>query len=96
MPLSPVCMYVCSMSTFSNVFSSETTGLIKVKFHMSLPWDGGTKDCSVGPDNMTKMATMPIYGKNLKKIFFSGTKRLMIVKLGNAASGARVLPNLFK
>ena len=27
------------------------------------------------------MAAMPIYGKNLKKIFFSGTKRPMTLKL---------------
>ena len=27
----------------------------------------GTKVCSNGPGHMTKMATMPIYGKNLKK-----------------------------
>ena len=31
---------------------------------------------------MTKMAAMPIYGKNFKKIFFSGTKRPMSLKLG--------------
>ena len=31
---------------------------------------------------MTKMAAMPIYGKNLKKIFFSGTKNPMTLKLG--------------
>ena len=31
---------------------------------------------------MTKLAAMPIYGKNLKKIFFSGTKRPMTLKLG--------------
>ena len=31
---------------------------------------------------MTKLAAMPIYGKNLKKIFFSGTKRLMTLKFG--------------
>ena len=30
---------------------------------------------------MTKMAAVPIYGKNLK-IFFSGTKQLMTLKLG--------------
>ena len=30
---------------------------------------------------MTKMDAMPIYGKKLKKIF-SGTKRLMTLKLG--------------
>ena len=29
-----------------------------------------------------KMAAMPIYGKNLKKIFFSGIKRPMNLKLG--------------
>ena len=34
---------------------------------MELLWDGGTKVCSNGPGHMTKMATMPIYGKNLKK-----------------------------
>ena len=31
---------------------------------------------------MTKMATMPIYGKNPLKIFFSGTLRLISTKLG--------------
>ena len=30
-------------------------------------WDGGTKVCSNGHGHMIKMATMPIYGKNLKK-----------------------------
>ena len=60
-------MYVCCMSTFSNIFSSETTGPIEAKFHMEPPWDGGTKVCSNGPGHMTKMAAMPIYGKNLKK-----------------------------
>ena len=34
---------------------------------MESPWDGGTKVCSNGPGHMTKMAAMPIYGKNLKK-----------------------------
>ena len=54
------------MSTFSNI-SSETTELIEAKFHMEPPWDGETKVCSNGPGHLTKMATMPIYGKNLKK-----------------------------
>ena len=65
-----------------NIFSSETTVPIEAKFHMESPWDGGTKVCSNGPGHMTKMAAMPIYGKNLKKIFFSGTKRPMTLKLG--------------
>ena len=50
-----------------NIFSSETTGPIKVKFHMELLWNGRTKVCSNGPGHMTKMAAMAIYGKNLKK-----------------------------
>ena len=65
-------LYVCCMSTFSNIFS-ETTGPIQAKFHMEPPWDGGTKVCSNGPGHMTKMAAMTIYAKNLQKIFFSGT-----------------------
>ena len=56
------------MSTFSNIFSSETTGPIEAKFDMEPPWDGGTKICSNGPGHMTKMAAMPIYMvKTLKK-----------------------------
>ena len=66
MPLSSVCMYVCMLSTFSTS-SSETTGPIKVKFHMKHLWDGTMKICSTGPDLMAKMADMAIYGKNLKK-----------------------------
>ena len=31
---------------------------------------------------MTKMAAVAIYGKNLKEIFFSGTKRPMNLNLG--------------
>ena len=53
------------MSTFSNSFSSETTGPIEVKFLVEPPWDGETKIFSNG--HMTKIAAMPIYGKNLKE-----------------------------
>ena len=71
------------MSTFSNIFFSETTGPIEAK--LEPPWDGERKfvQSLFGPSHMTKMAVMPIYGKNLKKsIFFSRTKRLMILNLG--------------
>ena len=61
-----MCVCVCVLSTFSNT-SSETTGPIEAKFHAEPPWDGGTKVCSNGPGHMTKMAAMPVYGKNLKK-----------------------------
>ena len=54
-------------STISNVFSSETAWSIKPKFYVEPPWEGGTKAYINGPGHMTKMADMPIYGKNLKK-----------------------------
>ena len=69
-------------STFSNIFSSETTGPIKLKFHIEAPEDAGTKVCSKGPSHMTKMAAMPIYGKTPLKVFFSRTRRLMTLRLG--------------
>ena len=47
------------LSTFSNI-SLETTGPIKVRFHMELLWDRGMKVCSNGPGHMTKMAAMPV------------------------------------
>ena len=56
-----------SMSTYSNIFSSETTGPIEAKFHMEPPSDGGTKVRSNSPGHNTKMAAMSIYGKNLKR-----------------------------
>ena len=54
------------MSTFSNIFYSETTGPIEAKFHVEAPWDGEMKVHSNGPGDMTNMAAIPIYGINLK------------------------------
>ena len=71
-------IYVCvCVSAFSNI-SSETTG----PFHMESPWDGGMKVCSNGPGHMTKMATMSIYGKNLKSLLRN--QRPMTLKLGTS------------
>ena len=54
-----------SDSIFLNFFSSITTWPIEAKFQVESPWDGGTKAYSNGPDHMTKIAAMPIYGKKL-------------------------------
>ena len=48
-----------------NIFSSETALPIKAKFYVETPWEGGTKVYIKGPGHLTKMAAMPIYGKNL-------------------------------
>ena len=55
-----------SDSTFSNFFSWETARPFEAKFHMEPQWDGGTKVYLNGRGHMTKMAAMPIYGKNVK------------------------------
>ena len=54
-----------SDSIILNFFSSITTWPIEAKFYVESHWDGGTKVCSNCIGHMTKMATMPIYGKIL-------------------------------
>ena len=66
----------------SNIFFSDTAWPIKAKFYMEPPWVEGTKFCSRHLGHMTKMAAMPIYGKNPSKIFFSRTGWPIITKLG--------------
>ena len=55
-----------SDSTFSSFFSSETARQIEAKFYVEPQWVGETKVYSNGPDHMTSMAAIPIYGKNMK------------------------------
>ena len=55
---------------------------------MAPPWDIGMKVCANGLGRMTRMAAMPIYGKNLKNLSSS----LDDLESGYAASCTRVLP----
>ena len=66
---------------FSKIFF-EPALPIKAKFYVEPPWVGGMKDCSQHLGHMTKMAAMPIYGKNPSKILFSGTSGPISMKLG--------------
>ena len=47
---------------------------MKAKFHVELPWEGGTKVCINGLGHINKMAATPIYGKNLKMSSSSDSK----------------------
>ena len=67
---------------FSKIFFSETTWPIKAKFYMKHLWEGGTNVFINNPGHMTKMAAMPIYGKNPSKFFFSGSTGLISTKHG--------------
>ena len=80
------------LSTFSNIFSSKTTGPIEAKF-MEPPWVGGTKVCSNGPGHMAKMAAYMV--KTLKNLLLRHQKADDL-ETWYPASGARVLQNLFK
>ena len=66
-------------STILNIFS-KTPCSIKAKFYVEYPLERGMKICSRHFGHMTKMAATPIYGKNLSKIFFSGTGRPISTK----------------
>ena len=59
----------------SKIFFSKTTRpvKVKVKFYRKHLYEGGTNVIINIPGHMIKMATMPIYGKNPSKIFFTGT-----------------------
>ena len=59
------CRRRCRRQQCLNIFSSETALPIKAKFYVEPPWEGGTKVCINGPGHMTKMAAMPLCGKNL-------------------------------
>ena len=55
-----------SGSTLLNFFSSKSTRPFEAKFHMEPPWDVGMKFYSNVSSHITKMASWPIYCKNLK------------------------------
>ena len=88
-------MSVC-LSTFSNVFFSETAGPIEAKFHMEPLWDGGTKVYLQGPGHMTKMASMPIYGKKLFKNLLLWNRWADFQETWYVALGTQAHHNLFK
>ena len=83
-----------SDSTFSNFFSLETAKPTEAKFQVVLSLDGEMNICSNGPSHMTNMATMPIYGKNLKNLFWNQTANDL--ESLYAALGTQVLASIIK
>ena len=65
------CLQAIFYQHFQTYFFSETTELIKVKFHVEHLWLMETKDYIIGPGHMTRMATMPTYSKTPLKIIYS-------------------------
>ena len=78
---------------FSSPMSIQRPSSVLQHFQTSFPlkplgqlnsnfMDARTKVSSNSPGHMTKMAAMPIYGKNPLKIFFSRTRRPITLELG--------------
>ena len=65
---------------FSNIFSKTALQII-AKIHVKHALVRGAKDCLGYLGRMTKMVAIPVFGKNMSKIF-SGTKRSMALKSG--------------
>ena len=69
--------------------SPDWTELLSILADLAKLTEKCSKNCGLLPNvyinnlgHMTKMAAMPIYGKNPSKIFFSETNRLISRKLG--------------
>ena len=78
-PWGNIHVYYHNIQTF---FSSETAWRIKAKFYVKHLWNGGINVYINYLVHMTKMAAMPIYGKNPSKIFISESGGPISNKLG--------------
>ena len=58
--------YTCVLLYYSNIFC-ENAWPIKAKFYVKHLYNGGINVYINNQGHMTKMATMPIYGKNPSK-----------------------------
>ena len=63
--LSAKVAHIVAPSIYSSLVFSQTTGPIELKFHVKTPYDKLAKIYTKHFGHMTKMAAMPIYGKNL-------------------------------
>ena len=69
-------------SIYQNIVFSQTICPIELKFYVKTPYDKLAEMYAKYCGHMTKMAATPIYGKNHLKIFFSRTRRPLILGLG--------------
>ena len=74
--------HIVVQSIYKNLVFSQTICRIEFKFHAKTTYDKIAKIYSKHLGHMTKMATLPIYGKNPLKIFLTRTRRPMTLGLG--------------
>ena len=79
----PVAIIYMYISIKLNIFSSETAWRVKAKLYMEHPWEWRKKVYINGKGHMTKMVAMAINRKKKTlKIFFSRTRKPIILKFG--------------
>ena len=84
-------------STHQNIVSSETTRPFELKFHMKTPYDRLAKIYTNCTGHMSKMATMPIYGKfKLFKCHLLWNQKANGLRTWYVALGMWALPDLHK
>ena len=76
-------------SIYYNIVFSEIIGPNELRFHIKTSYNKLVKIYANCFDHMTKMADMPIYGKNPLKIIVSRTRRSMTLGLGMLYWGCR-------
>ena len=80
--LSAKVAHIVVPSIYLDIVFSQTIGPNELKFHVKTPYDKLIKIYTKYIGYMAKMATTPISGKNLLKIFFSRTRRPVTLRLG--------------
>ena len=83
-------------SSFSNFFSLETAWPIEAEIHVETPWDGRTKVCSNGPGHIWPIWPPCSYMVKTVKNLLLWNQEADDLETWFVASGARVLPSLFK
>ena len=86
-------LYSSKWPRYSKFLFSETAWPMKAKFHTEHPYEEGMKVYINDSGHMAKMATMAINNKHLFKVFFSRTRRPVILKLGMKHQGIELYKN---
>ena len=85
---------VIRLSTFSNIFSSEDTGPIEVRFYVAALWVGGTRLLQTVMVTWPRWPPCPYMVKTLKNLLWN--QKADDLETWYAALGTQVLPNSFK
>ena len=95
-PKCPWTIYIY-MTIISNISSESTVpNAMKAKFYLEPLLEEEKKVCLNFKGHMAKMAAMPIYGENFKKIFLLKNQKSYDLEIWHATCGTEASQNLNK